>query len=63
MMEFKQKTVKLCKLIYCGIKILDLSEYYMYDIWYTLQKLIFGHALTLILMDTYSFVFSIIVLN
>ena len=41
MMELKQKTVKLCKPIYCGMKILDLSKYHMYDIWYTLLKPIF----------------------
>ena len=45
------------------MKILDLSKYHMYDIWYTLLKPIFGHALTLIFMDTDSFVFSIIGMN
>ena len=38
MMELKQnKTVKFCKPIYCEMKILDLSKYRMYDIWYTLE--------------------------
>ena len=63
MMELKQQTVKLCKPIYCGMKILDFSKYYMYDIWYTLLKPIFEHAFTLILMDTNLFVFSIIGMN
>ena len=63
MMELKQQTVKLCKPIYCGMKILDLSKYHMYDKLYTLLKPIFGHALTLILMDTDSFVFTIIGMN
>ena len=44
MMETKQKIVKLCKPIYCGMKILDISKFNMYDIWYTLLKPIFGDA-------------------
>ena len=52
MMELKNTTVKLCKPIYCKMKILDLSKYHMYDIWYTFLKPIVGHALTLILIDT-----------
>ena len=32
----------------------------MYDIWYTLLKPIFGHVLTLILMETDSFVYSVL---
>ena len=59
-MELKQNTIKLCKPIYCKIKILDLYKYDINDIQYTLLKPIFEHALTLILMDTNSFVFSII---
>ena len=35
----------------------------MYNILYTSLKPIFGHALTLILMDTDSFVFNIIGMN
>ena len=63
MLEMNQKVVKLNKLIYCYMKILDLSKFHMYHIWYTLLKPICYHALTLILMDTDSFVFSVLEMN
>ena len=59
MIETKQKTVLLNKLIYTGMKILDLSKFHMYDIWYNLLKPIFGDTLALTLMDTDSFVYFI----
>ena len=62
-LEMNQKIVKLNKPIYCGMKILDLSKFHRYDIWYILLKPIFGHALALILMDTDSFVFSVLGIN
>ena len=57
--EKKQKTVKLNKPIYTGMKILYLSKFHMYDIWYNLLKPIFLDVLSLILMDTDSFVYFI----
>ena len=59
MMESKQKEVKLNKPIYCGMKILDLAKFHMYDIWYNILKPIFGDKLCLIAMDTDSFIFAI----
>ena len=41
------------------MKILDLSKFHMYDIWYNLLKPIFLDVLSLILMDTDSFVYFI----
>ena len=45
------------------MKIIDLSKYHMCDISYTLLTPIFGHALTLILINIDSFVFCIIGMN
>ena len=59
MIEKTQKVVKLNKPIYCGMKILDISKFHMYDVWYTLLKPIFEDKLALILMDTDSFVFAV----
>ena len=59
MIQSKHKTVLLNKPIYTGMKILDLSKFYMYDIWYNLLKPIFGDALALTIMDTDSFVYFI----
>jgi hypothetical protein len=60
MIERKNKKVKLNKPIYCGMKILDLSKFHMYDVWYNVLKPVFGDNLVLILMDTDSFVFAIL---
>jgi hypothetical protein len=60
MIERKNKIVKLYKPIYCGMKILDISKFHMYDVWYNLLKPVFGDNLVLILMDTDSFVFSVL---
>ena len=46
MMELKQQTIKLWKFIYCEMKILDLLKYHLDNIWYTVLKPQFGHALT-----------------
>jgi hypothetical protein len=63
MIECKNKTVKLNKPIYCGMKILDISKFHMYDVWYNLLKPEFGDKLSLILMDTDSFVFAVLGMN
>ena len=49
----------LNKPINTGMKIFDLSKFRMYDIWYNLLKPTFVDALSLILMDTDSFVYFI----
>ena len=45
------------------MKILDLSKFHMYDIWYNLLKPIFRDALALTLIETDLFVYFIIKIN
>ena len=43
MLECACKTVYLNRPIYCGMKILDISKFHMFDVWYNVLKPEFGN--------------------
>lgn len=55
--EMRQAKVKLCKPIYCGMCILDLSKYAMYDFYYNYLKQKYQNKLQLQMTDTDSLLF------
>ena len=55
--ELKQAKVKLCKPIYCGMCILDLSKYAMYDFYYNVLKTKYQEKMELLMTDTDSLLF------
>jgi hypothetical protein len=60
MLECVCKTVYLNRPIYGGMKILDISKFHMFDIWYNLLKPEFGTNLKLIMTDTDSLQFTVL---
>ena len=55
--EMRQAKVKLCKPIYCGMCILDLSKYAMYDFYYNYLKQKYQNKLQLQMTDTDNLLF------
>ena len=56
--ERKHTTVKLCKPIYVGVAILNISKYLMYDFFYNTLRKKYSNA-SLIYTDTDSFIFEV----
>jgi hypothetical protein len=57
--EVPKDTVRLCKPIYAGMAILDLSKLHMHEFWYDVLKARYGHALRLVYTDTDSFIYHV----
>lgn len=58
--EYKKKKVKLCKPIYCGLQILDVSKITMYDFHYDRMMKAYGHErVKLLFTDTDSFAYEV----
>lgn len=60
MLECACKTVYFNRQIPCGIKILDISKFHMFDVLYNLLKPEFGSKLKLIMTDTDSLQFTVL---
>ena len=58
--EMKKTKVKMNKLVYLGVSILDISKTLIYEFWYDYIKLKYGDRAKLCYMDTDSFVIHII---
>ena len=57
--EINKTRVKMNKLIYLGLSILDISKILMYEFWYDYIKPKYGNRVKLCYMDTDSFIMSI----
>ena len=57
--EMNKTKVKMNKLIYLGLSILDISKILMYEFWYDYMKPKYGNRVKLCYMDTDSFVMNI----
>ena len=57
--KMNKARVKLNKLIYLGLSILDISKILMYEFWYDYMKPKYGNDVKLCYMDTDSFIMSI----
>ena len=57
--EMNKTKVKMNKLIYLGLSILDVSKILMYEFWYDYMKPKYGNDVKLCYMDTDSFIMSI----
>ena len=57
--EMNKTRVKMNKLIYLGLPILDISKILMYEFWYDYMKPKYGNDVKLCYMDTDSFVMNI----
>ena len=57
--KMKYSSIKINKLFYIGMSILDLSKWHMYNFHYSVMKLIFGDRLHLLYMDMDSFIYEI----
>ena len=55
----KRTKVKINKLIYLGLSILEISKLLMYEFWYDYMKPKYGNNVKLCYMDTDSFIMSI----
>ena len=57
--EMNKTKVKMNKLIYLGLSILDISKILMYEFWYDYMKPKYGNRVKLCYMDLDSFIMSI----
>ena len=57
--EMKTTKVKMNKLIYLGLSILEISKMLMYEFWYDYMKPKYGNDVKLCYMDTDSFIMNI----
>ena len=57
--EMKKTKVKMSKLIYLGLSILEISKILMYEFWYDYTKPIYNDNVRLCYMDTDSFIMHI----
>ena len=57
--EMKRTKVKMNKLIYLGLSILEISKLLMYEFWYDYMKPKYGDSVKLCYMDTDSFIMNI----
>ena len=57
--EMNKTKVKMNKLIYLGLSILDISKILMYEFWYDYMKPKYGNRVKLCYMDTDSFIMNI----
>ena len=57
--EMKKTKVKMSKLIYLGLSILEISKILMYEFWYDYMKPKYGNDVELCYMDTDSFIMNI----
>ena len=55
----KKTKVKMNKLLYLGMSILDISKTLMYEFWYDYIKLKYGDRAKLCYMDTESFIIHV----
>ena len=58
-MEMKYSSIKINKLFYVGMSILDLSKWHMYNFHYNVMKAIFGDRVHLLYTDMDSFIYEI----
>ena len=58
-LEMKRTKVKMNKLIYLGLSILEISKLLMYEFWYDYMKPKYGDSVKLCYMDTDSFIMNI----
>ena len=57
--KMKRKKVKMNKLIYLGVSILEISKLLMYEFWYDYMKPKYGDKVKLCYIDTDSFIVNI----
>ena len=57
--EMKKSKVKMNKLIYLGLSILEISKILMYEFWYNFMKQKYDNNVKLCCMDTDSFIINI----
>ena len=57
--EVPKETVRLCKPIYAGMAILDLSKLYMHEFWYDVLKARYAERLRLVYTDTDAFIYHV----
>ena len=57
--EMKKSKVKMNKLIYLGLSILEISKILMYEFWYNFMKQKYDNNVKLCCMDTDSFIMNI----
>ena len=58
-LEMKRTKVKMNKLVYLGLSILEISKLLMYEFWYDYMKPKYGDSVKLCYMDTDSFIMNI----